>query len=361
VWDGMSSSAKALYLTNAERVVRGLLPLEAVHPGIVTIAQNYAALILTTGNFSHTINGTTPSSRLNSDPAINGCSEGGFIYGPENLYAAAPSTSPMPVESAVYGWIYDDAGSGWGHRRACFALFNNNFGPAGSEGFMGIGLSSGNSTVFGPTFTTAVVVVYNFVDPCPTSVLPVELTTFTALLNGKNIELIWETASEVNNYGFDIERHNPNVEGENTEWIKIDFVKGHGNSNSPKFYSFIDNSVSSGKYSYRLKQIDIDGTYEHSDIVEVELGLPTEFSLSQNYPNPFNPTTTINYTLPEDGNVALRIYDVLGNEVKVLENGYKTIGNYSHTFDASNLTSGIYFYTIRSGNYSETKQMLLLK
>ena len=208
--------------------------------------------------------------------------------------------------------------------------------------------------------------------------LPVELTTFIANVSKNSIELSWETATEVNNYGFEVERQYQETSIKNQDkiqsWNKIAFVEGHGNSNSPKYYSFIDKSVSSGKYNYRLKQIDIDGSYEYSDIVEVDLGLPSEFKLTQNYPNPFNPTTTISYSilnvasdLPAGqasfnmSNVQLKVFDVLGKEVAALVNEQQGSGIYKVEFDASKLTSGIYFYTIRIGKFMETKKMLLMK
>ena len=209
-------------------------------------------------------------------------------------------------------------------------------------------------------------------------VLPVELTSFSANITNNNIQLMWETATEVNNYGFEVERQYSDAStslnmsiipsslpasGVGDEgWEKISFVEGHGNSNSPKYYSYIDKSIeSSGKYSYRLKQVDIDGTFEYSDQIEADLGLPQYFELKQNYPNPFNPTTSVSFSIPSDGLVSLTIYDVLGNEIEQLENGVKSAGNYSYSFDASDLTSGIYFYTIRSGKFVETKKMLLMK
>ncbi len=204
-----------------------------------------------------------------------------------------------------------------------------------------------------------------------TTPLPVELTTFTVNIIENNVELNWETATEVNNYGFEVERDRffdlppfGETEFSNDSWLgeEYAFVQGHGNSNSPKYYSFTDKSIqASGKYLYRLKQIDIDGTFEYSDEVEINLGSPNNFELAQNYPNPFNPTTSISYSIPNDALVTLAIYDALGKEVAVLENGFRTAGNYSHTFDASNLSSGMYFYTIRSGNFVQTKKMLLMK
>jgi hypothetical protein len=191
--------------------------------------------------------------------------------------------------------------------------------------------------------------------------LPVELTTFTVAISNNIVELNWETATEVNNYGFEIEKKILK-QVQNDSWEKVSFVEGHGNSNSPKYYTYTDKLVeASGKYLYRLKQVDIDGTFEYSDEVEINLGSPNKFELAQNYPNPFNPTTSISYSIPNAGIVTLIIYDIIGNEVAVLVNGNKSAGTYSQIFNASKLTSGIYFYTIRANEYVETKKMLLIK
>jgi len=187
--------------------------------------------------------------------------------------------------------------------------------------------------------------------------LPVELTTFEASVNNSNVQLSWETATEVNNYGFNIER-----KPENGEWNKVGFVDGHGNSNSPKLYSYVDKVVTEGLFNYRLKQIDIDGSFEYSEIIEVNIsGIPKEFSLSQNYPNPFNPSTKISYQLPNAGYVSLIVYDVLGNEVATLVNENQNSGDYDISFNGSNLTSGIYFYKISTDNFSQAHKMILMK
>ncbi|MBK7978770.1 MAG: T9SS type A sorting domain-containing protein [Ignavibacteriae bacterium] len=364
VWDAKSNSEKALFLINAERVARGLLPFEAVSNNIVNIAQNYADFLRTNNLFGHSLNGS-PSDRLNSDPSISGCSESGWIFGPENLSnfgSTSPTPTSLPIERAVYGWIYEDASDSWGHRNTCFALFNNNFGSASNEGFIGVGYSEGSYTFFGDPFNFGAVVVFNFVDPCPSSPLPVELTSFTINLSGNNIELNWETATEVNNYGFEIEKLKSNLINKDSEWEKIGFVEGHGNSNSPNYYSFKDKIIeASGKYSYRLKQIDIDGAFEYSGIVETNLGLPQNFELRQNYPNPFNPVTAITYSIPNEGHVELGIYDILGNTVEIIENEVKPAGVYTISFDASNLASGIYIYKIKTNNFISIKKMLLMK
>ena len=198
--------------------------------------------------------------------------------------------------------------------------------------------------------------------------LPVELTTFTAAGNSNGIELQWKTATEINNYGFNIERSSvtPNeVERQSStaSWQKIGFVKGSGNSNSPKSYSFTDKTVSSGvKYSYRLKQIDYNGNYIYSNHVYISANLkPDNYILRQNYPNPFNPSTRIEYSIPNAGRVVLKVYDVLGNEVMTLVDGYKSAGKYTVSFNGEGLASGIYIYEMRAGNFLARNKMILLK
>jgi Lamin Tail Domain/Secretion system C-terminal sorting domain len=194
--------------------------------------------------------------------------------------------------------------------------------------------------------------------------LPVELTTFAANVFENDVNLNWETATEVNNYGFEIERKIVTQIASNLSntWGKIGFVNGHGNSNSTKNYSFQDNSISlSGGYSYRLKQIDIDGKYEYSQIVEVEIGIPTEFEVAQNFPNPFNPTTSISFSLPEKANVEVVIYSMLGEIVHTLVNSEMEAGKYRYDFNASNLSSGTYIYRVSTGNNVEVRKMILLK
>jgi Domain of unknown function (DUF5050)/Secretion system C-terminal sorting domain len=197
--------------------------------------------------------------------------------------------------------------------------------------------------------------------------LPVELTSFTVLKMNDVVKLNWQTATEVNNYGFEIERHSVTQIASNlsNKWEKVGFIEGHGNSNSPKLYSFTDIPTGGTNFSYRLKQIDIDGKFTYSDIVEVEV-IPENYELSQNYPNPFNPSTTISYKIPEDSFVELKVYDILGKEVAALVNKREKAGNYKVTFDTQNiagkhLTSGIYFTRLNSGSYTGLIKMLLIK
>jgi Secretion system C-terminal sorting domain len=194
-----------------------------------------------------------------------------------------------------------------------------------------------------------------------TSALPVELTTFTAFAEENSVALNWETATEVNNYGFEIERQKLEVSNKKLEWEKIGFVEGHGNSNSPKVYSYIDNTIASGDYFYRLRQVDIDGTFDYSDVVEVNISAPNKFELAQNYPNPFNPKTSIQFSLTNATNVSLVVYNTIGQKVADLINQRMEAGIHNTDFDASNLNSGIYIYMLTTENNTLTKKMILMK
>ncbi len=201
----------------------------------------------------------------------------------------------------------------------------------------------------------------NFLINGEASALPVELTSFTALIADNGVHLNWETATEVNNYGFNVERR-----VKNEEWSKIGFVNGNGNSNSPKSYTFTDNAVPAGKIQYRLKQIDFDGKFEYSEVVEVNVEAPNKLVLYQNSPNPFNPSTVISYKVQAASHVTLKVYDVLGRKVATLVDEYKNAGNYKTTFNVEtrhyvSLQSGVYFYRLTAVSFVQTKKMMLLK
>ena len=211
----------------------------------------------------------------------------------------------------------------------------------------------------------------NVIDGGACSPLPIVLATFTADRLGDKVDLQWQTATEVNNYGFEIQRE-VNTRNKNLDnWIKIGFVKGSGNSNSPISYSFLDKQPQAGEDEYRLKQIDNDGKYIFSKIVDVNIQAPKKFELFQNYPNPFNPSTRIDFEIPKSQNVELKVYDILGREITTLLNEYKKAGKYSVEFSAeggsayggngSKLSSGIYFYRIRTNGYVDSKEMMLMK
>ncbi len=195
-------------------------------------------------------------------------------------------------------------------------------------------------------------------------VIPVELTSFTAISQYGKVILNWSTATEINNLGFEIERIITSNET-NGEWILVGFREGYGTTTEPRDYSFVDDigGLIGNSLAYRLKQLDFDGSYEYSDevMVEVEILLPSEFTLHQNYPNPFNPVTTISYSLPLNSQVELVVYNTLGEEVIQLVNGEKEAGQHSVEFDAASLPSGVYFYKIQAGSFDAYKKKVLMK
>ncbi len=190
-------------------------------------------------------------------------------------------------------------------------------------------------------------------------VIPVELISFAANSINGGIELTWTTATEINNLGFEIERQEGSKQSIN--WKKIGYAAGYGTTTETKAYSFTDNDVATGTYSYRLKQIDFDGSYEYSKVIEVDFATVYDFNLSQNYPNPFNPSTNIAFQIADFSFVSLKVYDVLGREVAILINEEKESGKYEIEFNSYNLSSGLYFYTLKADNNINTKKMILIK
>jgi len=207
------------------------------------------------------------------------------------------------------------------------------------------------------------------------SALPVELKSFSGKLVGNSVVLEWATATEVNCYGFEVEKREW-MNGCMNEWKEIGFVAGSGNSNSIKEYSFADDFNHSviqapvpswagfnHSFRYRLKQIDNDGTFAYSKEIEVESLRPSTFDLRQNYPNPFNPSTGISYQLPVKSFVSLKLYDITGVEIATLVNEEKEAGVYNYELGINNyaLTSGVYFYQLRAGEFVSTKKLMIIK
>lgn len=197
-------------------------------------------------------------------------------------------------------------------------------------------------------------------------VVPVEFAYLTVNFDQTTMEvnLEWQTATETNNYGFEVER------AILSDWGKIGFVKGNGTTTIPQKYSFIDNlndlnnqmSDTLNTTKYRLKQIDFGGAFEYSSEIEVSISLkPLKFSLSQNYPNPFNPTTIIKFSLPKSSQVTLKVFDILGREVMTLLNEKREAGVHSLKFDASNLASGLYFYKLQAVDFMDVRKMMIIK
>ena len=189
-------------------------------------------------------------------------------------------------------------------------------------------------------------------------VLPVELNSFVSSVSGNNVILNWSTSSEMNNSYFEVQRSSEN----RNDWIFRGSVPGNGTVKDPHSYSFTDEGLNSGRYNYRLKQTDYNGNYEYHYLAnEVVIGSPEKFDLSQNYPNPFNPVTHFGFGISNLGFVSLKVYDVLGHEVKTLINEIKPPGYYEVEFDGSNLPSGIYYYKLEAGSFNQVRKMMLVK
>jgi len=285
-----------------------------------------------------------PSSEVRQTPKIVGVDgvkitgAGGF---PNPFYGTSAS-APHIAAILAQAWSYDLMQTGNEVRQL---LYNwpEDLGSSGFDNVFGYGRGDALNIFSGA--------------------LPVELSSFTLkVLNSGGVKLDWRTETEINNYGFEIERSQI-VESQNTDFEKIGFVEGYGNSNSPKEYKYLDKGVSYGNYAYRLKQIDNDGTFEYSDIIEVNAGdIPDGFVLEQNYPNPFNPSTKIKFAINEANPTTLKVYDILGNEIAQLFNETTEAGNiYEIEFDASHLSSGLYYYRLSTAHKSLVRKMLLLR
>ena len=191
--------------------------------------------------------------------------------------------------------------------------------------------------------------------------VPVELASFTASVTDREVVLHWTTASETNNFGFDIERSE-----KANEFQKIGLVEGNGTTTIAQKYSFVDENLVPGTYSYRLKQIDFNGVFEYSGMLEVVINVPNEFALDQNYPNPFNPETTIRYDLPESSHVVLKIFNILGEEVKTLVDAEQTAGIKTIIWNGKDklgkdVSSGAYIYQMQAGGFTKVKKLTLLR
>jgi len=278
-----------------------------------------------------------------------------FLSSPQTSLELIPWTDPYANDSLYYSWLTQNsfdplliANSAGDGAVAIMGQNPTNINPGQSIDFyFGISIGADQTTCL--SNMNLCLAKYN-------QVVPVELSSFTGIAQNQQVTLNWTTATEVNNNGFEIQRSVAN-----SEYVTIDFIKGAGTTTAPQEYSYSDKSLKNGKYSYRLKQIDYNGVYEYSDAIEVEVLNLDNYVLNQNYPNPFNPSTKIAYVLKEKTNVKLLVMNALGEEVAVLFNQTQEQGYHQLDFNASNLPSGIYFYSLQTENYSETKKMLLMK
>jgi len=192
-------------------------------------------------------------------------------------------------------------------------------------------------------------------------VVPVELSSFTAYDVRGQVNVEWSTSTETNNRGFEIQK---STDGQN--FITVGFVRGHGTTTEAHSYSFVDQNITNGTTSYRLKQLDLNGVFVYSDVVTLNVDAPAQYQLSQNFPNPFNPSTQISFALPVDAGVKITVFNALGQEMLKLTDNAFTAGSHQINFDASKLSSGLYFYTLEAkgvdgSSYMMSKKMMLMK
>ncbi|HRN25776.1 MAG TPA: T9SS type A sorting domain-containing protein [Ignavibacteriaceae bacterium] len=276
------------------------------------------------------------------------------IFKSLNLTTAAATTIGTDLgfaNSTAYGHDLDfnpETGNlYWG------AYWSSGFFSSGGS-FRQINVTTGTSTEITPLGQYQNYISFSVNGTC--TIVPVELTSFSANVNDGIVVLNWSTATELNNSGFEVER-----KSQNTDWMRIGFVSGSGSTTEIRKYSYSDNSVTSGSYSYRLKQVDFDGTFEYSQEVNVDVTPSMDYALQQNYPNPFNPATKIRFTVPEASIVNLTVYNAIGEAVKEIVNNYYEVGSHEVIFNASNLASGIYFVRMESGSFVSTRKITLMK
>jgi hypothetical protein len=264
--------------------------------------------------------------------------------------------------SALYYSNSNDGGETWSQNEKLSDFFNSHLGWPNQQKmgdyFDMISDINGARLAWAATFNGEQDVYYSYISD--STIVPVELLSFSSSVAANVVTLNWSTATELNNHGFEIERRSDII-----NWRTIGFREGNGTTSEPQQYSYSDelSDIASAKLYYRLKQVDFNGSFEYFPNafgIEVEIA-PSVFSLSQNYPNPFNPTTIIKYAMSSKQYASLKVYDVLGNEVATLVNEEKETGIYEVEFDATGITSGIYFYKLQAGNFVETKKMLVIK
>ncbi len=291
---------------------------------------------------------------VNESVGFAGGSNSNFIFTTNGGQTWAPRNSGIFFD--LYGIYFQNANIGWGVSIVGTIFFTTDAGsswtsqPCGSaftlrEAYF---LNQGKGWTVGDNGTIA---MYT------NSALPVELNSFTSSVTGNNVSLAWSTATETNNRGFEIER-----KIDQSEFQSIGFLEGKGTTTNATNYSFVDRELEPGVYNYRIKQIDFDGSFEYYELsAEVTIESPMAFSLNQNFPNPFNPSTVIKFSIPEKGNVTLKVYDIIGNELATLVNENKNAGVFEVNFNGEGLSSGIYLYQLRAANYVETRKMTLIK
>jgi len=369
-----------VFLNQAPNQVNGLFADSSFNGALQqSIAENFIVttagpaygitqIVMWGGYFPENIPNATDdfTIRIHTDA---GGSPGPVIYARYNLQATTRATTGVML-FGVNEYIFTfnlatpcmiaSTGTYW------IEIYNNS--TSSSAFFWETGNHDATNGIMGSAWTTTTPGVTWNLDPATNlsiqingdTNVPVELASFIANASEGLVELSWITATETNNQGFQIERSNGG------EFTSVGYIAGHGTTTETQNYTFIDRSVQIGIYSYRLKQVDFNGTFAYSNVVEVEVGAPVEFALDQNYPNPFNPSTMISFRLAADSKVSLSVFNILGQEVASLLNGNLVAGSHQVNFDASSLNTGVYMYRIEASgingtNFVDVKKMILTK
>jgi hypothetical protein len=282
---------------------------------------------------------------MNAYYTITPTGGGTFVY--DILYNySEPQMGTILTENNIRLTKSENSGTNW-------TAYNT---PGTGTGDYELNTTSNTIKVYGlNTFST-------FANSDASAPLPVKIESFTSGVSGRDVKLNWTTESEINNAGFEIQKQFLLSGNDYSSWEKTGYVKGNGTKPTASDYTFNDSRLETGKYKYRLKQIDYNGNFEYFNLSGVlEVGIPDKFLLSQNYPNPFNPSTKIDFQIPEDSRVAIKIYDISGREIKTLENNIMKAGYYSVQFTPDNLSSGIYFYRMTTDKFTNIKKMVYVK
>jgi hypothetical protein len=372
------SDAQTLELTIANAHVAGSSFVFDVYlratTGTVYLAGADFVLTFNAGNFTNPVvtKGANATFMLNNTNGDNTTQAGGAVGAQyrTNLSPAAITTNEIILNFNAFAVpdqeTFDSDVAKIDNTLYKFGTYTVT-GVSNPAGTMGLAWKTGGGGVTTKVYTFATTTPWNqtlvtlSTPGISNSPLPVELASFTASANGRRIELAWSTATEVKNSGFDVERRM--VDGKAKTWQAVAFVKGHGTTNAPQSYSLRDAVNIPAKYAYRLKQIDADGKFLYTKEVEAVVALqPEDYALGANYPNPFNPTTSFRFAVRKAGHVAVKVFNMIGQEVATLFNETAVPDIvYDVTFDASGLASGTYFYALKTQDRFEVKKMLLLR
>ena len=322
-------------IVSTTRTLSGDAPVDAAGLG-VTINPN-----------SNDLGSTIVTRTAGSAGAVTVDSKTGI----NRRWKITPTTQPSSPVDVTLSWVSDDDNS-----KTLTDLYVWKSDDNGTTWAQIAGPFDASSTR-SVTFQTSSFSDFTITDG--TAPLPVELSSFAADVTGKTVTLKWNTATEVNNSFFSIER---SKKSDVKNWIEVGQVRGSGNSNSPKSYSFVDTKVmQSGDFTYRLIQHDNDGTKKSLKEINVTVSVPAQFALDQNYPNPFNPSSEIGYSIPEDAKVTISVYSITGQLIKTIVNEFQNAGFHSVTMDAASMSSGTYIYQMTAGNYRQTRKLVVLK